>query len=696
MNDPASGLSVLHVVVRAGPTNCQYNEHVLPVVGDRHLTVCSLFPADVTPPPGLTLHEGDGSVRGGARALRRALTSDSYDVVHVHAPASAMLTLAVYRRLRRPRADLVFTIHNSWRNFRFRNRIFLRVVLAVFPLVVVCGQAALESVPRRLVRRARGRLTVVPNGVDVDRVQRVLAGRPAPSSRHSARGFTIVSLNRLIPLKDPSTLLRAFDRVRRPGDRLVMIGDGPLRRRVETEISARRLGDCVTLTGVVPRDEVYRRLAEADLFVSTSGGEGLPVALLEAMACEVPVVVSDIPPHREVSQAAGGLPLVETRDHVGFARAIDRVRALDPLDRYAIGRHLGEVVGERFSVRAMNAAYGALYRQLVDARVASPTRSGRRRGRVAADVPLGDKLKRHVLLLSVLTVLGAAAGFGIALVQAPVYKGETSVRVGPVTADEDTLNASAALASVYADLARREPVLGPLVEASRVEDWKQLQADVYSRVGDKNPQLVEISVYANDRRRAEEMADAVAGSLEAFARRALRSSDGAFLEAQLQSLRTDIEATTRELTSARGEASSATGAAAIDARARVDELQATLTEQRSGYADLRTLDAAEAGTLSRVDEAWTVRSPLRPTPMVLAVAGAAAVLIVAVGWLHLFGRGPAPAPVGTGATGRQPHQPTALRDLRAHRATPRAPATPWAGPEPPRQRPEERTRASEL
>jgi len=694
MTDPASGLSVLHVIVKAGPTNCQYNEHVLPVVGWRHVTVCSLFPAEVTPPRGLTLHEGDGTVRGGARALRRALTSDTYDVVHVHAPASAMLTLAVYRRLRRSREDLVFTIHNSWRNFRFRNRLFLRVVLAVFPLVVVCGQAAFDSLPRRLARRAADRLAVVPNGVDVDRVQRVLAARPTPPPRRN-RHLTVVSLNRLIPLKDPGTLLRAFARVRQPGDRLVLIGDGTLRGRVEAEIRARGLADCVTLTGIIPRDEVYLRLAEADVFVSTSGGEGLPVALLEAMACELPVVVSDIPPHREVSRAAGGLPLVETRDDAGFARAIERVRALDSLDRHAVGRHLGEVVGEHYSVHAMNTAYGALYRQLVDRREIGPVDPGTRRTRTGADAPLGDKLKQHAFLLTLLTVLGGVAGFGIAFVQAPVYKGETSVRVGSVTVDEDALKASAALASVYADLARREPVLGPLAEAGYAEDWKQVQADVYSRVGDKNPQLVEISVYANDRDLAGEMADAVATSLEAFVGRALRSSDGAFLEAQLQSLRADVEVTTRQLADARAEARSASGASAAAARARVDELSATLTEQRSGYADLRTLDAAAAGTLTRVDEAWTVRSPLRPTPVVLAVAGAAAMLIVAVGWIHVFGRARVALPAEVDPATPQPHGPTALRDLRAHRTEARARVSPWAGPEPLRQQPEPRTRASE-
>lgn len=693
MTDPASGLSVLHVIVRAGPTNCQYNEHVLPVVGWRHVTVCSLFPADVVPPRGLTLHEGDGTVRGGARALRRALTSDSYDVVHVHAPASAMLTLAAYRKLRRSREDLVFTIHNSWRNFRFRNRLFLRVVLRLFPLVVVCGQAAFDSIPRRLVRRAGDRLAVVANGVDVDRVHRVLAERPAPPpSRRNHRALTVVSLNRLIPLKDPGTLLRAFARVHQPGDRLVMIGDGALRPRVESEIRARGLSECVTLTGIVPRDEVYRRLAEADLFVSTSGGEGLPVALLEAMACEVPVIVSDIPPHREVSRAAGGLPLVETRDDAGFARAIERVRALDELDRHAIGHHLGEVVGEHYSVHAMNNAYGALYRRQVDLRQGSPLEASGRRAR--SEVPLGEKLKQHVVLLTLVTILGAAVGFGIAYVQAPVYKGETSVRVGSVTADEESLKASAALAAVYADLARREPVLGPLVETDGPDDWKGIQPDVYSRVGDKNPQLVEISYYAGDREQAREMADAVATSLERFVNGAVRSSDGAFLAAQMRALRADIGVTTRQLVEARGELRSAAPEDEAAARERVDALLGTLAEQRSGYADLRTLDGTDAGTLTRVDEAWTVRSPLRPTPVVLAVAGAAAALIVAIGWIHLFGRGRAPRTAVPDSAPR-PHGPTPLRDLRSHRTDGRARVTPWAGAEPAQQQTEQRTRASE-
>ena len=86
--DPAGGLSVLHVVVKAGPTNSQYNEHCLPVMRERRITVCSLFPAEVEPPPEIVLVQGDGSLRGCFRALREALARSTYDACTCTPPAA--------------------------------------------------------------------------------------------------------------------------------------------------------------------------------------------------------------------------------------------------------------------------------------------------------------------------------------------------------------------------------------------------------------------------------------------------------------------------------------------------------------------------------------------------------------------------------------------------------------------------------
>lgn len=639
MTDPAAGLSVLHVIVRAGPTNSQYNEHCLPVLDTRAITVCSLFPAEVTPPRQLQLFEGDGTFGGCFRALRRALTADEYDLVHVHAPASGLVTLWTYQRMRRPRRNLVFTVHNSWENFRPRNRIFLRLIMLLFPLVVVCGHAAYESMPRRVRRLRHDQLRVVPNGVDVERVDRARAGQEPEQSS----GLRVISVSRLIPIKHPHTMLSAFTKMRGREDTLSVVGDGRLRQQLSDRVRQAQLLSSVSLRGVIPRDEVYRSLGESDVFITTSAGEGLPVAMLEAMACGVPVVASDIAPHREIARAAREIPLVRLGDTAGFARALERLRDIGPEERAAVGRRLRDTVVNEFSVTSMNEGYGRLYRQRVP-RGAEVGRSLRKAIRLDPEpAGLAERLRHRIPLLLVLGLIGGAVGFGFAYVQAPVYKGETSLQVGrdlAVAANQDTLDSSAALAVRYADLARREPVLGPVAEEGWAESWRELQPDVFARVGDKNPQLVEISVYTNSREKSAALATAIAGSLVDASRAAISSSEQSFLSEQVGSLERSIQRTNQELLLLEDQLAEADSAERPALTTRVEELQGTLAEMRASYAELNTLDTSGAGELAVVDEAWTTRSPLRPTPLVLGLAGLAIGLTLAIGWVHLFDRRP--------------------------------------------------------
>lgn len=353
--------SILHVLVRVTPTNGQYNEHCLPLAHERRITICALRGSAVPAPPDVTLLEGDGTVHGGLRVLRQALDHDHYGVVHAHAPASGAALLAANLSRRRSMARCVFTMQNSFQNYRLRNRLFLVPIFATFPAIVLCSEAVRETLPRVLRALGGSRVVVVPNAVDLARIDRTLGSRVP---KCGGDRFTVVSVGRLIDIKNLFTLLDAFALSVADNSRLVVVGDGPLRPRLQAAADAVGQPAAVTFTGLVDRDDVYRRLARADLYVSTSYGEGMPVAVLEAMACSQPVLLSDIPPHREIARGADFIPLIPADDVTGFAQQIRRFRAMPAQERAAVGRACRRLVENRYGIPAMHASLNSVYQRV--------------------------------------------------------------------------------------------------------------------------------------------------------------------------------------------------------------------------------------------------------------------------------------------------------------------------------------------
>ena len=355
-------LKVLHLILMLGETNGQYNEHCLPLIGERDLSISTYFVPRLTPPPEITLFAGDGTLRGFFRSLGRALDAEDYDVIHAHAPQSGVLLLLAVlarRRSHRLRRSLVYTVQDSFYDYRLRDKALMVVPLVTFHRVIFCSGSAYESLPRTLKRLVRDRWRVVQNGADIDRVDRAVA---AAVGRKDGR-FTVLSVGRLDAVKDPLAMLDAFARSSDRDDhgRLIFIGGGRLATELEASIDRSGLRDRVTLRGLIPREEVFVACAEADVFVSTSHGEGLPVAVLEAMAAGCPVILSDIPPHRELGEDAGFIPFVPPGDVEGFAREIRRYRAMSSDERREIGRRCRAHVRARFTLPIMRTATDAVY-----------------------------------------------------------------------------------------------------------------------------------------------------------------------------------------------------------------------------------------------------------------------------------------------------------------------------------------------
>jgi len=174
----------------------------------------------------------------------------------------------------------IATIHG--RQLTLRDVESLRVGAA--HAIVVCDAALSQGL---LLGLPAWRITFIPNGVDTTR----FAPQPTATERTAP---VIGFVGRLAPEKEPVDFVRLASQVAERYSRVSfrMIGDGPLRAAVEREVTQRRLNDRLTVAGVT--DDMPRVFHELDLLVSTSSSEGSPLAVLEAMACGIPVLATGV------------------------------------------------------------------------------------------------------------------------------------------------------------------------------------------------------------------------------------------------------------------------------------------------------------------------------------------------------------------------------------------------------------------
>ena len=267
--------------------------------------------------------------------------------------------------------------------FTPRHRLVVRLALARVrrkaDLVVVPSHAVKRDVVRR-VGLPEDRVVVTHEGCEPRfRPVRSAAALRDVAARYSLPSHYVLAVGTLEPRKNVTTLLKAFARLRRDGEvdadlRLVLAGArGWLDEPIFATVRSLGLEDAVRFTGFVDDDDLPAVYSGAALFVFPSLHEGFGLPLLEAMACGVPVVTSNISSMPEV--AGDAAVLVDPRDEQGLAAAIARLLRDEALrDRL---REAGIARARQFSWEATARRTLDAYASVVPQPVAQPRAAAR-------------------------------------------------------------------------------------------------------------------------------------------------------------------------------------------------------------------------------------------------------------------------------------------------------------------------------
>lgn len=306
-----------------------------------------------------------------AWATRRLVRRHRPQVIHAHWLVPQGFTMALLRLFGHTPPFLV-TSHGadlfSLRG-RLMNALKRRVARASAAMTVVSSAMREEAVH---IGMQPPRLEVLPMGVDFQ-------ARFVPDATEARRTDQLLFVGRLVPKKGLTHLLDALPLVlaRRPAVRLAIVGFGPEAALLREQTQRLGLESKVEFLGAMPQAELPKLYRSASLFVApfvrdaAGDQEGLPVALMEAVACGCPVVVGDVPGIRDILGKAAAAVCVKPEDSAALAAAI--LAALDdPAGAQARALQLRQNVVQQLDWTAIAAGYGRLLKACAEA----PGKSG--------------------------------------------------------------------------------------------------------------------------------------------------------------------------------------------------------------------------------------------------------------------------------------------------------------------------------
>jgi len=312
---------------------------------------------------------GDSRGFGRLRRLAKYVREENVQLLHTYHGRSSFCARWVSRWLSVPN---LFEDGGTHFGYGVASRMLLMSNVVLCDRILCPSQTVWNSygAMERLLADV-GRVRIIPYGISTEEIASLRVDRVTELARYEVDPSCVVFVHtgRMVPIKDQEFLIRFYAFIARQyrGVHLLMVGDGPNRGKLERLACEQGLRARITFTGMLPRQGVYRLLKSSDVFIMTSRSEGLSVSLIEALACGLPAVLSDIPSFRETMKKDKGVVFIRRDAPIPEQAARVAREVVDaPTNRQRLGRAALELTRSFYDGGRWMQDLEALYVDLIE------------------------------------------------------------------------------------------------------------------------------------------------------------------------------------------------------------------------------------------------------------------------------------------------------------------------------------------
>lgn len=298
--------------------------------------------------------------------LIKLFSREKYDIIHCHTPVGAMLTriAAVFSH----KSKVIYTAHgfHFYKGAPLKNILVYKTaerILAHNTDALVTINTEDYNAAKKFKLRKNGRVYYINGvGTDVEKIRRACStdNDYRKEIDVSDNSFVIVTVAELIKRKNLETAIKAFAQADIPGSVYLICGKGTEQDALKKLCEELGVTDRVRFLGY--RTDIYNILGVSDLFLFTSHQEGLPIAVIEAMAAGLPCVVSDIRGNNELIGSENGI-LCSDNDVTAFAGGIKKLYENSDL-RFEMGNRSREI-SEKYDVSIAVKNMAEIYKSFI-------------------------------------------------------------------------------------------------------------------------------------------------------------------------------------------------------------------------------------------------------------------------------------------------------------------------------------------